>query len=175
VLTQRKECFIFGIYKHRIMKGKINNVFQYVTFNFFSFEMKRSFSAHISCYQIIFSTTLSGWRKLSPQLNPQLSPAQRLHLTRSTGTRPGPVQLNASDALPYVGLCTPSSTLPVPVVWVAGPWRYGRDAERSHGTCVNAKFLTSVAILIASEGKYLCLISRIINGDTVNTMILYYK
>jgi len=126
-----------------------------VTFNFFSFEMKRSFSARISCYQIIFSTTLSAWRKLSPQPNPQLSPAQRWHLARSTGTRPGPVQLNASDALPYVGLCTPSSTRPVPVVRVAGPWRYGRDAERSHGTCVNAKFLTSAAILIASEDKCL--------------------
>jgi len=155
MLTQKKECFKFGIYEHRIMKGKISNVFKYVTFNFFSFEMKRSFSARISCYQIIFSTTLSAWRKLSPQPNPQLSPAQRWHLARSTGTRPGPVQLNASDALPYVGLCTPSSTRPVPVVRVAGPWRYGRDAERSHGTCVNAKFLTSAAILIASEDKCL--------------------
>ena len=64
-----------------------------------------------------------------------LAPVQRWHLTASTGTRPGPEQLNASEALPCVGSRTPSSTRPAPVVWVAGPGRYGRDAERSHGTC----------------------------------------
>jgi hypothetical protein len=137
--------------------------------------MKGSFSAHISSYQIIFSTTLSAWQKLSTQQNPQLAPAQRWHLAGSTGTRPGLVQLSASEALPCVGSRTPSSTRPAPVVWVVGPCRYGRDAERSHGTCVSEKFLTIAAILIASEDKYLCFISRIINGDTINTMILYYK
>jgi len=50
-------------------------------------------------------------------------------------TRPGPVELKASEALPCVGSRTPSSTRPAPVVWVAGPWIYGRDAEHSHGTC----------------------------------------
>jgi hypothetical protein len=60
MLTHRKEYFIFGVYEYRIMKGTINNGFKYVTSNFFSFEMKGSFSAHISSYQIIFSTTLSA-------------------------------------------------------------------------------------------------------------------
>jgi len=57
---------------------------------------------------------------------------------------------------------------------VAGRCRYGSDAERSHGTYVNAKCLNIAAILIASEEK-LFLISRFIKGDTVNKMILYYK
>jgi len=41
------------------MKGTINNVFKCVKSNFFSFEMKVYIFAHISSYQIIFSTTIS--------------------------------------------------------------------------------------------------------------------
>ena len=163
MLTQKgKEYFIFGIYQHKTMKGTINNVFNCVTSNFFSFEKKGYIFAHTSCHQIIFWTTLSARRKLPPELTLQLAPAQRWHLARSTDTKPGPVQLNASEALPCVGSRTPSSTLPAPVVWLAGPGKYGIDAERFHGTCVNAKFLTSAAILIASEDK-LCFSSRFIN------------
>jgi hypothetical protein len=60
VATKRNKYFIFGIYEHRTITGVINNDFKCVTPNFFSFEMKGYFFAHISCYQIIFSTTLSA-------------------------------------------------------------------------------------------------------------------
>ena len=45
------------------------------------------------------------------------------------------MHLNASEALHCVGSRTPSGTRPAPVVSVAGPDRYGTDAEGSHGTC----------------------------------------
>jgi len=55
MLTQKgKEYFIFGIYQHKTMKGTINNVFNCVTSNFFSFEKKGYIFAHTSCHQIIF-------------------------------------------------------------------------------------------------------------------------
>jgi hypothetical protein len=143
--------------------------------NFVSLEIKWDVSAHISCNQIIFSTNFSTWRKQPPELTLQLGPSQRWHLAGSTGTRPGPVQLNASEALPYAWSRTPSSTRPAVVVWVAGPGRYGTDAARSHDTCDNAKSLTRELILISSEYKLLHLSPRYINGDTVNTVILYYR
>jgi hypothetical protein len=58
---------------------------------------------------------------------------------------------------------------------VAGPGRYRTDAARSHGTCDNAQYLTRAVILISSEHNLLCFILRCINGNTVNTMIIYYN
>ena len=72
---------------------------------------------------------------LSAPPNLQLAPAQWWHLTGSTGTRSGPVQLNARDELPCVGSRNQSSIRPAWVMCVAGPSRYGIGAERSHGTC----------------------------------------
>ena len=110
-------------------------MFLNVTSNFFSFAMKGYIVAYIHCHQIIFWTTISAWRKLPPELPLMPALAQRWHPAGSTGTRSGPVQLNASEALLCVWSRTPSSTRPAGVVWVAGPGWYERDAERSHGTC----------------------------------------
>ena len=103
-------------------------------FSFVSFFLCLCFSRVTS--QLLISlkwiyTLTAEWAEWKQQLGP----AQRWHLAASTGTKPGPVQLNASEALPCVGSRTPSSTRPAPVVWVAGPGWYERDAERSHGTC----------------------------------------
>ena len=72
---------------------------------------------------------------LSARQTLQLKPAQRWNLAGSTDTRQGIVQLNASATFLCVGSRTLSSTRPSAVVWLAGPWRYGREAEPSHGTC----------------------------------------
>ena len=101
----------------------------------FSFSLVSHLLLYVHHRRKFYSTQLWTSCILSARQTLQLEPAQRWHLAGSTGTRPSPVQLNASEALPCVGSRTPSSTRPAPVVWVAGPGRYWKYIGLSRGTC----------------------------------------
>jgi len=112
-------------------------IFQYILredtpFNHFSL---RHFLPSVAEWLTIYWKLLGTWSTQPPEGRQPLETAQRQHLAVSTGTRPGPVQLNASEALPCVGSRTPSNTRPAPLVCVAGPGRYGRDVAHFLGNC----------------------------------------
>jgi hypothetical protein len=110
-------------------------ILKHITFTQFCFFLLDSVFSRLTSHRLnylrrLYTLTTEWWEWWH-----LLAPAQRWHLAGSTGTRLGPVQLNASEALHCFGSRTPSSTRPAGVVWVAGPEWYERDAERSHGTC----------------------------------------
>ena len=84
----------------------------------------------------VFWWQLGKCRTQPPDCGLPVAVEQRWHLAGSTGTRTGPVQLNASETLPCVGSHTQSSTRPAGVVWVAaGHGRYGINVAYFRGNC----------------------------------------